>query len=755
MRRNHIIQLDGLWRFRLDPEHLGEHYPDQLDIPWSFDARWMNLDHDEYEWQDIQVPACWQQHGYHYNGAAWYRKHIQTNLSSRDSQRVWVNFEGVDYFSDVWFNDHYLGSHEGYFSSFEYEITPFVRKDKNLLAVRVESPNDLSAKETQYGQLKTLLKGALQRWDVNNPEVNPGGIWNHVEIYTTGPAKIQALGIQTAIHQLPPDQDTTKPVQAALVLTITISGAPDISQAGPAMLIARLRRQDQELYLCETSVPVHILPGISSWPIVFDLEQAYLWFTWDLGTPHLYELEVTLEVNGEESDRVYESFGFRKIERGKGWETYLNGIRFYQRGANYLSDQFLSSMNEDRYRSDIALLREANLNTVHPFAVVEKQIFYDLCDQNGLLVYQDFPMWLTMDNSSNLGRKAEQQLEELIAQFHHHPSIAIWNFGSQPSVANFDKLGALLTRTARNLDPSRILHQANSMIDRHGGELDPVNDYKWHRKRIKEFQEKYDWRVDTHQYYGWYWADLEALKSVPVEDLELVTEYGAQALPDHDHLEELIPAHALYPPIWSFYTRRCFQPQMQFDHIPLPTSLEKMIHDSQDYQARFIQYHTEYYRRHKHAPNNGAHYFCFNDCWPAITWSVVDYRRHRKPGFYALQRAMAPLQAFLEFKDELTAGQDNAPTMWLVNDFTQNFPQLQVIWRIRAAEKSEFIVRGSISLHVEANCRIEAGKLDYAFDAPGRYHVDLEIISKDKLQITNSYEIFVSEPSSRDLTPEG
>jgi beta-mannosidase len=83
--------------------------------------------------------------------------------------------EGVDYFTDVWFNEHFLGSHEGYFSSFEYEITHYISEDNNLLVVRVDSPNDISAKENQHGQLKSCIKGALQRWVVNNPEVNPGG----------------------------------------------------------------------------------------------------------------------------------------------------------------------------------------------------------------------------------------------------------------------------------------------------------------------------------------------------------------------------------------------------------------------------------------------------------------------------------------------------------------------------------------------------------------------------------------------------
>ena len=468
MKRHHELDLDGSWSFRLDPDALGEHYPEQLDIPWSFDARWMNRDHAEGEWQTITVPSCWQQHGHRYNGAAWYRKHIHNDLPADNNKRVWLSFEGVDYLADVWFNERYLGSHEGYFSSFEYEITPFVSPEDNLLAVRVESPNDISAKEAQPGQLKKYIKGALQRWDVNNPEVNPGGIWNHVRLYTTGPGKIQDLVIQTSIHELPPPHDITKPVEATLVLNVSISAAAGFNPTNLGRLTARLRRRDHENYECETSIPVKLLPGISSWPVLINLNQASLWYTWDLGTPHLYELVVCLEIDGAVSDRVFQTFGIRQIERGNGWETYLNGVRFYQRGANYLSDQFLSNMDRARYEQDIALLREANLNTVHPFAVVEKQVFYDLCDEAGILVYQDFPMWLTMDNGSDLVRRAEGQLKELIAQFHHHPSIAIWNFGSQPSVANFEKLGAFLTQTARQLDPSRIAHQANSMIDRHG-----------------------------------------------------------------------------------------------------------------------------------------------------------------------------------------------------------------------------------------------------------------------------------------------
>jgi hypothetical protein len=109
----------------------------------------------------------------------------------------------------------------------------------------------------------------------------------------------------------------------------------------------------------------------------------------------------------------------------------MNGVRFFQRGANYLSDQFLSSMTTGRYRQDVERCGGQSEHGA-PFAVVEKQAFTTsaIAANPGL---PGFPMWLTMSNHSDLVRRANQQLKELIAQFHHHPSIGIWNFEASPA----------------------------------------------------------------------------------------------------------------------------------------------------------------------------------------------------------------------------------------------------------------------------------------------------------------------------------
>jgi beta-mannosidase len=385
-------------------------------------------------------------------------------------------------------------------------------------------------------------------------------------------------------------------------------------------------------------------------------------------------------------------------------------VRFFQRGANYLSEQLLSNMTPERYRVDVDLLREANLNTVHPFAVIERQAFYDACDAAGVLVYQDFPMWLAMRNDSDLVRRATAQLHELIEQFGHHPCIGVWNFGSQPSAANFRKLCSGLAETARALDAGRIVHQANALIEPQQGIYDPVRDYKWSTATAEVFHDKYDWRRDTHQYQGWYWGAVETLQNVPIKYLELVTEYGAQSLPDLDILRRFIPPEALDPPRWPQYARHCFQPEYQFLFIDETADLPDLVAASQAYQAHVIRYHTEYYRRHKFAPCNGAHLFCFNDCWPAITWSVVDFWRNRKAGFYALQRAMAPLQVMVEFEQQPELSPAGA-SLWLVNDFPRPYDDLRLTWTVSDSS-------GAVVDSGELACTIAANAIANLGDAP-------------------------------------
>ena len=737
-----VIDLGGQWRFRRDPNHFGEHYPDQLNVTHMYDARWMGLDYDDSGWEQIVVPACWQTAGVDYNGVAWYRTRFPNPLAEGDGQRVWLQFEGVDYFADVWLNGRYLGSHEGYFGRFGFDVTPHLRAD-NQLTVRVDSPREMPGEENEIGQLKNIFKGALERWDVNNTEVSPGGIWHEVKLIVTGPVRLEGAAIQAQPLSLPLLGEPDTAVEALVAVEVTLSLDADQSP----------RQIDLALDISPdtTNEPIHqiqqtltLLPGQQTTRFQIHLAQVQLWWTWDLGRPNLYTLQVSATVDGTPSDHLGQRFGIRRIERREGWATYLNNVRFFQRGANYLSDHMLSLMTPERYATDVALLKGANLNTVHPFCLVEKQAFYEACDAAGLLVYQDFPLWLMAANDGDFIRRALRQAEEMIDQFGHHPCIGIWNYGSQPSPANFEKLCAALVETARRKDPTRIIHQANAaFVSSAQNYTDSQRSFFWPPEYGAEIAAQYDWRYDTHLYLGWYSDTFTDLDQVPSEWLQLVTEYGAQALPKRETLESFIEADGLFPPNKAQYARRCCQIERQIERVPLTDTLDQYISATQAYQANFVRTHTEFYRRHKFRPCNGVHLFCFNDCWPAITWAVVEYDRTPKQAYYALQQSMAPLQVLLDRgKVDPIVGQMDVCSIYVVNDYPHPYKGM-VRCQIVGPDQA-----GDIS---EQPCTVPAGgivKLDSMFWTPAtarKHTIKFTFVDEGEILTTNSYELVVQK----------
>ncbi|MEW5815142.1 MAG: sugar-binding domain-containing protein [Spirochaetota bacterium] len=733
-----ILSLNGKWKFRLDPEKRGEHYPEQLNITHRHDARWMHEKYDDSNWEKIHVPACWQTEGYAYNGVAWYRTYFPRPEELQSGSRVHLSFAGVDYISDVWLNGHYLGCHEGYFASFHYNISRLL-SEENYLAVRVDSPRTARGEEHEIGQLKETVKGALERWDANNPEINPGGIFNDVKLIICGPVFIENIGIIAKPVSYPPAGEPDKSVRAMISVNSSVSV---IAYEDPLVVEACIEIFSVQDKKCvyNTCLEQTCFQGHRSLQVDFILEEAALWWTWDLGKPSLYEVSVTVTHSGLVSDRLSKKFGIRSITCGKGWETYLNNVRFFQRGANYLSDQFLSQMTAEKYRYDVELLKNANLNTVHPFCVVEKQEFYDCCDSVGMLVYQDFPIWLMASNSNGFVRKALSQSEELIDQYGIHPSIGIWNFGSQSSIANFEKLCIALFNHASEKDPYRIHNHGNAaFVDLDEHYTHPTRSFFWPKSYSEYFEKKYRWKQDAHIYAGWYTKNFSDLFDLPKERLTLVTEYGAQSLPGLATLKKIIKPEDLFPPNWNAYAKRCLQPELLLSHVPLSETIEEFIEDTQKYQAELIKYHTDYYRRHKYDPCNGAHLFLFNDCWPSITWSVVEYDRTPKKGYYALQQSMRPLQVILSYRSfTIPINEKVEYQVYVVNDFGRDFNNGLVL--IEITDPSNTVVE-----HTKQSCDVPAvsiillGTIEWTPSRSGDYLVTISFQHYEKEISNNTY----------------
>ncbi len=723
--------ITGLWRFRTDPTSIGECKPSELMIQGRSAGGFQDMDYDDSGWQEIRVPGSWQHQGYHYNGIAWYRTTFEVDGLCR-TDLSFLHFDGVDYFCDVWLNGRYLGSHEGFLTGFEFEVRGVLREGRNVLVCRVDSPNDGDVRVAPTLRPQKYFKGNLHTGDILDMEKNPGGIWNDVRLTSCGDARVLNVRFQSFV-------DPSLRGAEIRVVTLIRNGQP---RWRDVVLSVELTPDSFTGMSASRKETVRLGPGDTTIETWIRVEDVALWWTWDLGRPDLYRLRVAIQEADMWLDEDSMLVGVRELVKiPGGWEMYLNGVRIFFRGTVYFSDQFLALSDRLRYEHDVALMRGANMNAVRVFAGGERSEFYEVCDKEGLLVYSDFPIQWQMSNDSELVRRGVPLVREWVKQLVNHPSLAIWNLGSEPFPENHRKLCRALADEVIALDPTRAVQVGNG-----SGLFDPI---RW--------RDDFGWDIDFHFYCG-FWTtedappnDLDPTKTWwgdTVFDLsrkhpalfELITEFGAAGIQDRAELARFIPDDALgWPPNWSLLRKHGLWHEMLLRRIglPHPKSLDEFIARTQSFQNLIIKFHTEFYRSRRHAPCNGLFLFLFVDAWPSIGASIVDYYRTPKPAYHEVVRSFRPVHVIMDWPRETTAG---TPVSWgvrVVNDLRDD-QSITVQLHITRDGNSKYA--STLTGVAAAGTVSPLGALAWIPVDPGSYRVDLTLEDAGNVISTNEYE---------------
>ncbi len=715
-----IVSLDGPWRFRQTGSEMDEYFSPDLDVS---------------AWHTMNIPQNWYLAGLNYHGTIWFRREFEASADWQ-GRAVRLRFDGVDYFADVWLNGRSLGHHEGYFQPFTYEVSEYLNYGgNNILVVRVESPYE------EYGSVwpyhKTLIKGALGQHNARpggergraGQEYNTGGIWNAVSLVVSDFAGVESVRIQASWPT-----SATVGQDAAVNAAIALRNDADITvEAAVSLTLIPRNFEGEAIALPSQSVTLSrgetevVIRGVAPHP--------QLWWTWDRGNPNLYTARIEVTADGALIAHKETTFGFRQVQVSEDWTWTLNGQRFFPRGSGYISDQWLSRTNRAGFQRDVQLMREANLNFIRVHAHVEPVAFYEVADELGILVWQDFPLYGGYSDAPAFVDEAQRQMRDMVQLLYNHPSIVVWCAHHEapwasPQLADRmpdyspvqnKRLDELLGDLARELDPTRYVH-----LNSGSG--------------------------DAHVYPGWssgHWTDFynQAPPSAPMVEVEdtlpgapFVTEYGAQALPNLDMMQAMFaPEELMYESgevrsRWEFHD---FQPLETFQNanIPQGESIEEFIASSQAYQANLIQFATESYRRAKYNPMQGIFYSMFVDSWPSITWSVLDYSRQPKQGFYALQTAMQPILPSIEAAEPArlegrrwvyTSASDVVMTLWVVNDTLDEYPDAHLECRILNEEgktvRVNLWVEDVLPDHSQRLFAIRPSML-----SPGNYRLSVEL----------------------------
>jgi beta-mannosidase len=695
----------------------------------SLSGRWELLPVGEFQeqypeegWLEMEVPSHWQQHPdlESYAGRVVYRKTFEFRRA--EGKRYWLRLHGVFYRSAVRLNGVLLGRNEGYFFPQQYEVTGVLR-GKNTLQVEVECPDEEDKSQ------KTLITGVFSHWDALDPQTNPGGIWLPAEIVRSGEVRIEQC--QLRLDEL---SESVARLRAELQVDALALTAAEVRVAfAPHNFEGKTQIFRNE---------VQLRPGSNQLSIPIELEEPRFWWCHDQGFPHLYLVTAEVRSAGGKtpSDELELKYGLRTFEM-REWTAYLNGRRMFVKGNNYgPGDTRLATMTPERFRRDLELAKDAHMNMLRLHAHIEHPEFYELADELGMLVWQDFP--LQWAYAKVAVEEALRQAELMVRHLCNHPSIVVWCMHNEPGLQP-ESAGRRWWWIARILF-SLIFHNWNRDV------MD---------KRLKERVEELDgsrfvvrsageWGVpvlrkgtDSHLYYGWYRNQNPATKLKGLRKrLKFVTEFGAQSFPNYESSVRFMSSEISQVDWRHLEERHSLQREIMDRWVGLASHarLGDLIQASQEYQISVNSAYIDHLRCAKYRPTGGVLAFSFHDPNPAIQWSVVDYWRVPKRSYHHMQRAFHPQYVFtLLDRDEYSVGEEIAVPVYIVNDSPQGYDEVLVSAEIMDGNGRR-TTSASFSSTLSADCEAELVKLlHFRFAEAGERRL--------RLRLEYDHEVFENE----------
>ncbi|RDE35652.1 glycoside hydrolase family 2 protein [Parageobacillus thermoglucosidasius] len=650
----------------------------------------------------------------------WYRTEFMFEKDSlEEDERLELVFEGLDTFATIYLNGVELGSTENMFISHTFDVTREIVNGRNVIAVKFNPVSyQLKDKEKNYwaGFDKNRIWARKAQyhfgWDWG-PQILTVGIWKEVRLEKRKIAKIKSVYARTLDIQ-----DSRALVQIDIYTKNFVRGK---------QLRAEITLKNQEQQFSQT---VNIDKDRAT--ITLNIDNPKLWWTHDLGEPNLYQLAVVLKWEDEVLDIYETEIGIRTIEvmqrdrEGNRRFTFvLNGVEMFAKGANWIPvDSFLGSVPESRYRHLVQLAKEANMNMLRVWGggIYEKDVFYQECNRQGILVWQDFMFACALypDYNRNYMENVRQEVVSVIKRLRNHPSVALW-CGNNENDWLYE-----VERAAGNIRTpfygEKIYHE---LIPELLEELDPSRFY-WPSSPYGGNDHNSAEEGDRHNWQVWH-GNIEPRRfgqnlgqNISVEGVSFrnykkdhtrfCSEFGMHASANRYTLEKNMPEGAFY---WG--SDELAYRNKDYHHIKgillmegytgIPNNIEEYMNYSMLTQAEGLKYGMEHYRRNK-PQTSGALIWQLNDCWPGTSWSMIDYYLLPKASYYYSKKFNAPLLYTLEHDpgDDLH--------LWVVNDRLEEVRDTLVFEVFRF--NGEIVYSKEFLIHVKGNASLPIASLSEA-----------------------------------------
>ena len=495
----------------------------------------------DFMWEDVTIPHTWNaidgaNGNEYFRGIGWYMKEFDIS-QDECGQQFFIEFQGANSVCEVYVNDQYIGIHKGGYSTFRFDITDALNVGaSNQLAVKVDN--------SEYADVYPL------RADFTFY----GGIYRDVQLIATHPVHIDLEDYGSQGIYISQTEVTAE--QAILDIKTKLSN----KRASETKVRLCLEFFDREQNLVGYSAQeVVVNSGKQEQVAKVVIEHPILWQA--QANPYLYELKVTLQQLNDVIDEVVIPFGIRHYTVDADSGFYLNGKALRLQGVSRHQDRKDkgNAISKEDQQEDMALIREIGATSIRLAHYQHDQYFYDLCDQEGMVVWAEIPFITEVSKSAHPEENAEQQLIELIRQNYNHPSIFFWGIQNEIQIdSGRDQIAReivqSLNQLAKQEDPTRLTSMANVLT------VSDTDDYNYMTDII-----------GFNKYYGWYMGQVEDFadwidqyhEKNPTTALA-ITEYGADGIIEYhsstpqikDYTEEY---HALFhEKVWKIFSQRPF-----------------------------------------------------------------------------------------------------------------------------------------------------------------------------------------------------
>ncbi|MBT0768557.1 hypothetical protein KIH74_06445 [Kineosporia sp. J2-2] len=580
-----------------------------------------------------------------------------------EGERVDLVFDGIDTVSTVRLGDAVLGRTENMHRGYRFDVTQLITGSEQTLTVDIASAT--AHAEALRGRLGDRPGAYAPRpfnfvrkmacsfgWDWG-PDLRTAGLWKPVRVERWSTARLARVRPLTGV---------------AADGAGTVEVHVDLERSGlePAAAV-RVRAQ-----VLGVSVATTVPAGEDGAVLTLRVPGAPLWWPTGHGEQPLAELTVHLGDDEEPLDRWSRRIGFRTVEidtgddeNGTRFTILVNGRPIAVRGANWIpDDHFVTRITRERVARRIGQALGANLNLLRVWGggVYESDDFYELCDEHGVLVWQDFLLaCAAYPEEEPLRSEIEAEARENVVRLMPHPSLVLWNGGNEnlwghedwgwkqllgDATWGKDYAEKLFADVLAELDPTRPYSpNSPSTPRRTPGQAHPNDpDHGTH-----------------HQWDVWNRIDWSAYSS---EIPRFCSEFGFQGPPawrtltDHVHAEDGGPltgvADPCADPVFLVHQKaddgtgkldRGMAP-----HTGVPADFEDWHWAAQLNQARAVRHAVRHYR--SWWPRTaGWIVWQVNDCWPVVSWALVDSEERPKPVYFAVREASAPRAVFIMDED--------------------------------------------------------------------------------------------------------